>query len=410
MKPVAETAASGTTPAIAHRSANAPASPIRRLIPHADAARARGTHVYFLNIGQPDIETPPEMMDVLKHLDIKVVPYGPSMGLTEYREALIGYYKRAVGIDLDIDDIMVTIAGSEAITFAMAVVTDPGDEVLIPEPMYANYLGFAAMLGIKVVPITCRPEDGYHLPSRAAIEAKITPKTKAILFCNPGNPSGVIFNRGELDVLADLARTRGLFLIADEVYREIVFDGEAISALTYTDLLDRVILVDSISKRYSACGARIGAFVTKNREVMAAALRYAQARLCPPTIEQLMAIRAVDLPESYFDAIRSEYRSRRDTVYEAMSQWPGVVCRKPGGAFYQMARLPVDDAEKFIIWMLEEFTVDGATTMLSPAEGFYATPGVGRDEVRVACVLNKGDLARAMAIVEKGLAAYPGRR
>jgi aspartate aminotransferase len=315
-----------------------------------------------------------------------------------------------VGIDLDIEDIMVTIAGSEAITFAMAVVTDPGDEVLIPEPMYANYLGFAAMLGITVVPITCRPEDGYHLPSREAIEAKITPKTKAILFCNPGNPSGVIFHRGELDLLADLARSRNLFLIADEVYREIVFDGEAISALTYADILDRVIMVDSISKRYSACGARIGAFVTKNREVMAAALRYAQARLCPPTIEQLMAIRAVDLPDSYFARIVEEYRGRRDTVYDAMSAWPGVVCRKPGGAFYQMARLPVDDAETFIIWMLEDFTVDGATTMLSPAEGFYATPGVGRDEVRVACVLNRDDLARAMTIVEKGLAAYPGRR
>jgi aspartate aminotransferase len=410
MKPVAETAASGATPAIAHRSRNAPASPIRRLIPHADAARARGTHVYFLNIGQPDIETPPEMMDVLKTLDIKVVPYGPSMGLTEYRKALIGYYRRAVGIDLDIEDIMVTIAGSEAITFAMAVVTDPGDEVLIPEPMYANYLGFAAMLGITVVPITCRPEDGYHLPSREAIEAKITAKTKAILYCNPGNPSGVIFHRGELDLLADLARSRNLFLIADEVYREIVFDGEAISALTYADILDRVIMVDSISKRYSACGARIGAFVTKNRDVMAAALRYAQARLCPPTIEQLMAIRAVDLPDSYFARIVEEYRGRRDTVYDAMSAWPGVVCRKPGGAFYQMARLPVDDAETFIIWMLEEFTVNGATTMLSPAEGFYATPGVGRDEVRVACVLNRDDLARAMTIVEKGLAAYPGRR
>jgi aspartate aminotransferase len=410
MKPVAEPTATGTAPPIAHRSANAPASPIRRLIPHADAAKARGTHVYFLNIGQPDIETPPEMMDVLKHLDLKVVPYGPSLGLTEYRQALLRYYKRAVGVDLSIDDVMVTIAGSEAITFAMAVVTDPGDEVLIPEPMYANYLGFAAMLGITVVPITCRPEDGYHLPSRAMIESKITPRTKAILYCNPGNPSGVIFDKGEVDLLADLARTKNLFLIADEVYREIVFDGEAVSALTYPDIADRVIMVDSISKRYSACGTRIGAFVTKNREVMAAALRYAQARLCPPTIEQLMAIRAVDLPESYFDAIRTEYRGRRDTVYDAMSSWPGVVCRRPGGAFYQMARLPVDDAEKFIIWLLDEFSVDGATTMMAPAEGFYATPGVGRDEVRVACVLNRQDLSRAMAIVEKGLAAYPGRR
>ena len=397
-------------PAIANRSRLAPASPIRRLIPHADAAKARGLHVYHLNIGQPDIETPPEMMAVLKNLDMKVVPYGPSLGLTEYRQALIGYNRRATGALLSIDDIMVTTAGSEAIIFAMGVLADPGDEILIPEPMYANYMGFAAMLGVKVVPITCRAEDGYRLPPRESIERLITPKTKAILFCNPGNPTGVIYERGELDLLADLARDHRLFLIADEVYREIVFDGCAISALTYDDLADRVVMVDSISKRYSACGARIGAFVTKNSEVMAAALRYAQARLCPPTIEQLMAIRAVDLPDSYFRTIALEYQSRRDVVYDAISRWPGVVCRKPGGAFYQMARLPVDSAERFVIWLLDEFSVDGATTMLAPGEGFYATPGVGKDEVRVACVLNKTDLARAMTIVEKGLAAYPGRR
>lgn len=398
------------TPAIARRSALAPASPIRRLIPYSDAAKARGLKVYHLNIGQPDIETPPEMMSVLKNLDLKVVSYGPSLGLTEYRQALIRYYRHATGVDLSIDHIMVTTAGSEAITFAMGVLADPGDEILIPEPMYANYLGFAAMLGVTIVPITCRAENGYRLPSLEAIERLITPRTKAILYCNPGNPTGVIYDRSELDRLATLARERGLFLIADEVYREIVFDGEAISALTFEDLADRVVLVDSISKRYSACGARIGAFVTRNQEVMAAALRYAQARLCPPTIEQLMAIRAVDLPDSYFRGLVAEYRGRRDTVYDAISRWPGAVCRKPGGAFYQMARLPVDDAERFVIWLLEEFSIDGATTMLAPGEGFYATPGVGLDEVRVACVLNQEDLARAMTIVEKGLAAYPGRR
>jgi len=338
------------------------------------------------------------------------VPYGPSLGLTEYREALIRYYRRATGVELAVDNIMVTTAGSEAITFAMGVVADPGDEILVPEPMYANYLGFAAMLGITVVPITCRPDNGYHLPARDTIERLITPKTKAILYCNPGNPTGVIYDRNEMDMLADLAREHRLFLIADEVYREIVFDGEAISALTCADLADRVIMVDSISKRYSACGARIGAFVTKNAEVMAAALRYAQARLCPPTIEQLMAMRAVDLPDSYFREVALEYRGRRDIVYNAISRWPGAVCRKPGGAFYQMARLPVDNAERFVIWLLDEFSVDGRTTMLAPGEGFYATPGVGLDEVRVACVLNEKDLALAMTIVEKGLAAYPGRR
>jgi len=398
------------TPAIARRSALAPASPIRRLIPYSDAAKARGLKVYHLNIGQPDIETPHEMMSVLKDLDLKVVSYGPSLGLTEYRQALIRYYRHATGVELSIDHIMVTTAGSEAITFAMGVLADPGDEILIPEPMYANYLGFAAMLGVTIVPITCRAEDGYRLPPLESIERLVTPRTKAILYCNPGNPTGVIYDRSELDRLSTLARERGLFLIADEVYREIVYEGEAISALTLEDLADRVVLVDSISKRYSACGARIGAFVTRNREVMAAALRYAQARLCPPTIEQLMAIRAVDLPDSYFRSLVAEYRGRRDTVYDAISRWPGAVCRKPGGAFYQMARLPVDDAERFVIWLLEEFSIDGATTMLAPGEGFYATPGVGLDEVRVACVLNQDDLARAMTIVEKGLAVYPGRR
>jgi aspartate aminotransferase len=350
------------------------------------------------------------MLAVARNLALTVIPYGPSMGLLDYRQALVRYYRRATGVDLAVDDIMVTTAGSEAIIFAMAVTTDPGDEILVPEPLYANYLGFAAMLGIRVIPITCRAEEGYHLPPREAIERLITPKTRALLFCNPGNPSGVVYRPAELSMLAALGRERNLYLIADEVYREIVFDGVAISALTWSDLADRVVIVDSISKRYSSCGVRIGSFVTRNPELMAAALRYAQARLCPPTLGQMMAKAAVDLPDDYFRGIVEEYRGRRDTVFEAVSRWPGAVCLKPGGAFYLMARLPVDDAEKFIIWMLESFSVDGATTMMSPAEGFYATPGLGLDEVRIACVLNRDDLAKAMAIVEKGLAAYPGRR
>lgn len=404
------TAAARKSLRIAHRSAEAPASPIRRLIPHADAARARGLHVYHLNIGQPDVPTPPEMMNVLKTLDMPVLAYGPSQGLPEYRAALVRYYKKAAGVELSADEIMVTTAGSEALTFALGVLTDPGDEVLVPEPMYANYLGFAALLGIHVVPITCQAEDGYHLPPRDQIEDLVTDRTRVLLFCNPGNPSGTIYTHSELDMLADIAKRRDLFLVADEVYRELAFDGEAISMLTYADIADRVVMVDSISKRYSACGARIGALVTRNREVLAGVLRYAQARLCPPALGQLMGIAAVDLPDSYISGIVREYRARRDVVFDAVSRWPGVVCRKPGGAFYIMAKLPVDDAEKFVIWLLDEFQVDGATTMLAPGEGFYATPGAGYDEVRIACVLNVEDLRKAMAIVEKGLAAYPGRR
>jgi aspartate aminotransferase len=404
------TAAARKSLRIAHRSAEAPASPIRRLIPHADAARARGLHVYHLNIGQPDVPTPPEMMNVLKTLDMPVLAYGPSQGLPEYRAALVRYYRKAAGVELSADEIMVTTAGSEALTFALGVLTDPGDEVLVPEPMYANYLGFAALLGIHVVPITCQAEDGYHLPPRDQIEALVTDRTRVLLFCNPGNPSGTIYTHSELDMLADIAKRRDLFLVADEVYRELAFDGEVISMLTYADIADRVVMVDSISKRYSACGARIGALVTRNREVLGGVLRYAQARLCPPALGQLMGIAAVDLPDSYISGIVREYRARRDVVFDAVSRWPGVVCRKPGGAFYIMAKLPVDDAEKFVIWLLDEFQVDGATTMLAPGEGFYATPGAGYDEVRIACVLNVEDLRKAMAIVEKGLAAYPGRR
>lgn len=399
------------TPRIAARSAHAPASPIRRLIPHADAARARGVQVFHLNIGQPDIETPAEMMGVLRNIDLKVLAYAPSQGFQEYREALVGYYARATGAIVTPDEIMVTTAGSEAITFALAVLTDPGDEVIIPEPLYANYLGFSALLGVRVVPITCRAEDGYHLPGRAAIENLISPRTKAILFCSPGNPTGVVYNREEMEMLVGLARERGLFLISDEVYREFAYDGRRpISLLTFPEVADRAVVVDSISKRYSACGARIGSFLTRNREVMAGALRYAQARLSPPTLGQMMAHAALALPESYLAGMVAEYQARRDLVFQAVSRWPGTVCRKPGGAFYLMARLPVDDAEKFVIWLLDTFSVDGCTTMLAPGEGFYATPGLGLDEVRIAYVLNTTDLARAMSIVEEGLKHYPGRR
>lgn len=399
------------TPRIAARSAHAPASPIRRLIPHADEARARGLKVFHLNIGQPDIETPPEMMAVLRNIDLKVLAYAPSQGFLNYREGLVDYYARATGAKVEPDEILVTTAGSEAITFAMAALTDPGDEVIIPEPLYANYLGFAALLGVRIVPITCRAEDGYHLPDRPAIENLVSARTKAILFCNPGNPTGVVYTHAEVEMLVSIARERGLFLISDEVYREFAYDGrKPVSLLTFPEVADRAVVVDSISKRYSACGARIGSFLTRNRDVMAGALRYAQARLSPPTLGQLMAHAALSLPEAYLHSMVTEYQARRDLVFEAVSRWPGTVCRKPGGAFYIMARLPVDDAEKFVIWLLESFSIDGRTTMLAPGEGFYATPGLGLDEVRIAYVLNTGDLARAMTIVEEGLKHYPGRR
>jgi len=393
----------------AQRSTGAPASPIRRLIPYADRAKARGLHVYYLNIGQPDIETPPAALDAVRNADLKVLAYAPSQGYLSYREKLAAYYGR-VAAPVDPDDIIVTTAGSEAITFAMGVTLDPGDEILIPEPLYANYLGFAALLAVKVVPVPCRVEDGYHLPERKAIEPLITKRTKAILFCNPGNPTGVIYTAAEMEMLVDLARKHDLFLIGDEVYREFVYDGERPrSLLTWPDVADRVLVVDSISKRFSACGARIGCLVSRNRDLMAAALRYAQARLSPPTFGQILGEAALDLPSDYMTSIVDEYRDRRQVVFDAVKSWPGAVGLLPGGAFYQMARLPVDDAEKFIIWLLESFDIDGATVLMAPGEGFYATPGAGRDEVRIAYVLNRTDLARAMNIVGEGLLRYPGR-
>lgn len=395
---------------IAARSAQAPASPIRRLIPYSDAAKARGVQVYHLNIGQPDIETPGAMLDAVRNSKLKVVAYAPSQGNLEYREAWVRYYA-GHGISLTTDQVMVTTAGSEAITFAMAVTLDPGDEILVPEPLYANYLGFAALLGVHVVPITCRVEDGYHLPPREAFEARITPRTRAILFCNPGNPTGTVLTPAEMEMLIGLARDRNLFLIADEVYREFVYGaGPARSLLTYPEVEDRAIVVDSISKRYSSCGARIGCLATRNGDVLAGVLRYAQARLSPPTFGQILGQGAMNLPPEYLRGIVAEYEQRRDIVYGAMSRLPGVVCHKPGGALYLMARLPVDDAEKFIIWLLESFSDNGHTVMMAPANGFYATPGAGEDELRIAYVLNAEKLAHAMTIVEKGLAAYPGRR
>lgn len=376
-------------------------------MPYADRAKARGIKVYHLNIGQPDIETPAEMMDAYRNVDIKVLSYGPSQGLKEYIDALVPYYSR-VGIDVRAQDILVTTGGSEAIMFALDTVADAGDEVIVPEPFYTNYAGFASTASVKLVPVTCLAETGFALPPKAEFERVITSRTRAIIYSNPGNPTGAVFTRPELEMLADLCAERGLYLIGDEAYREFIYDDdtEHTSVLNLAGIEDRAILVDSVSKRYSACGARIGCVISRNAELMAAVLKFGQARLCPPTIDQLAALAAVKVPDSYFAEVRREYQSRRDLVCDAIAKIPGAVCRKPGGAFYVMPKLPIRDGEEFAIFMLEEFQLDNETVMVAPAEGFYGTPGMGKDEVRIAYVLNCDDLARAMKILAAGVEAF----
>jgi aspartate aminotransferase len=391
---------------ISDRARAIPASPIRKLVPFAERAKKAGRRVIHLNIGQPDVPTPPEMIRAYQAYDDKVLAYGHSAGLEEYRRALVRYYAR-VGITVSYDQILVTTGGSEAILFALFAVAEAGDEILVPEPYYANYNGFADMAGVRVVPITTRAEDGFHLPPRAEIEAVITPRTRAILFSNPGNPTGVIFTKKELDLLSDLALRHDLFLLADEVYREFAYDGEKpVSVLTLEGLDDRAVMLDSVSKRYSACGARVGCLVTRNREVVEVVLKYAQARLCPATVDQLAAMAAVDVPDRYLQEVQAEYQKRRDICHEGVMAIPGAVCRKPSGAFYLVAKLPIDDGESFARWMLEHFQLDGDTVMVAPADGFYGTPGKGKDEVRLAYVLEQDVLRRAMEVLKAGVAAY----
>ncbi|HEX4825499.1 MAG TPA: pyridoxal phosphate-dependent aminotransferase [Candidatus Polarisedimenticolaceae bacterium] len=386
-----------------------PASPIRRLAPLVAAARKAGKTIYSLNIGQPDIETPRPILDRLKTYDAALIPYGPSQGLPEFIEALRTYY-RGVGLTLATEDIFVTTAGSEAILFTLGAICDPGDQVLVFEPFYTNYNGFATMVGVEPVPVTTRAEDGYHLPSRAAIEAKIGPKTRALLLCSPNNPTGTVYTDAEMAMLASICRDRGLYLVADEVYREFVYDGATHhSALTLPGLADQVIVVDSVSKRYSLCGARLGNIVSKNREFMDAILRFGQARLCPPTLGQYACTALTEVPHSYVEDVVARYEKRRDTVYGALAAMPGVVVRKPEGAFYLCGRLPVDDANGFAEFLVRDFDVDGETVVIAPADGFYATPGLGKDEARIAYVLDVPKLERALAIFAKALAAYPGR-
>jgi aspartate aminotransferase len=394
---------------LSDRGTSAPPSPIRKLVPIADQARARGVKVWGLNIGQPDIVTPERMWDAGLRDHPKVLAYSPSPGIPELRSALAGYYEKH-GIGLTPDDLIVTTGGSEAILFAFAVLADPGDEVMIPEPLYANYLGFGNMLGVKVVPIPTAAADGYHLPRRAVWEERLSPRTRAILFCNPGNPTGTVYTENEIEMVLGMARDWGLWVIADEVYREFCYDGlKHRSILTWKEDADRILLVDSISKRFSACGARIGCLGSRNKEVISVATRYAQARLSPPSVGQWMATAALTLGDDYYAKILVEFQNRRDVVMEEFGKMAGVQCETPRGAFYAMPTLPVEDAEQFAIWMLTSFQQDGETVLIAPGNGFYATPGAGQREGRVAYVFEEDALRRALRVLAAGLMQYPGR-
>ena len=382
-----------------------PASPIRKLVPYAEAAKQRGIMVYHLNIGQPDIETPKPMLDAVRHSDFKILEYSHSAGNESYRRKLVNYYK-AAGIVIDHNHILITTGGSEAILFAMMSCLDAGDEIIIPEPFYANYNGFAVAAGVKVVPVTSYIKDGFALPPIAALEEKITSRTKAVLICNPNNPTGYLYSRGELETLKTIIQKNGLYLFSDEAYREFCYTGTHFSAMQLQGVDENVILLDTISKRYSSCGARIGALITKNKQVVETAVKFAQARLSPPSFGQIAGEAALDLPADYFDATKAEYQLRRDTLVARLNNIPGVFCPNPCGAFYAMAQLPVDDSDRFCQWILESFSYEGQTVMMAPATGFYQTPGLGKKEVRLAYVLNTGAIHKAMDCLEKALEVY----
>lgn len=385
-----------------------PPSPIRKLVPYAEAAKKRGTQVFHLNIGQPDIETPKAMMDAVRHADFKVLEYSHSAGNESYRKKLVTYYQ-SVGIDVTPQQIIVTTGGSEAILFGFMCCLDAGDEVIIPEPFYANYNGFAVAADVIVKPITSHIENGFALPPIEEFEKAITPKTKAIVVCNPNNPTGYLYSAAEMETLKQIVIKHNLFLFADEAYREFCYSGTHTSAMHLKGAENNVILMDTVSKRYSACGARLGAFVTKNQEVLDSAMKFAQARLSPPSFAQIAAEAAVDLPADYFDGTRAEYMRRRDTLVARLNAMPGVFCPNPGGAFYAIARLPIDDADQFCQWLLESFSHEGKTVMLAPATGFYGTPGLGKHEVRLAYVLQVEAIEAAMDCLQKALEVYPGR-
>lgn len=385
-----------------------PASPIRKLVPYAEAAKKKGIKVYHLNIGQPDIETPKAIMDAVRHTEMKVLEYSHSAGNESYRRKLVEYYRKN-GIDVTPDQMIITTGGSEAIMFGFFTCLNPGDEVIIPEPFYANYNGFACAAGVTVVPITSNIETGFALPPIADFEKVITPKTKAIIICSPNNPTGYLYSREEMEALKEICIKHQLFLFSDEAYREFCYDGEYVSAMHLEGMEENVVLMDTISKRYSACGARLGAFVTRNKAVLDAAMKFAQARLSPPGLAQIMGEAAVDLPDNFFDEPKAEYLRRRNLLVKRLNEMPGVFCPNPGGAFYAMAKLPVDDCDKFCQWLLESFSYKNQTVMLAPASGFYGTPGLGKNEVRLAYVLNLDAINAAMDCLEHALEQYPGK-
>lgn len=386
-----------------------PESPIRKLVPYAEKAKASGKTVYHLNIGQPDIETPEVALNAIKNMDRKVIEYSHSAGFESYRNKLSAYYK-SININVEPSEIIVTTGGSEALTFGFMTTCDPGDEVIIPEPFYANYNGFAVAAGLNVVPVTASIETGFALPPVEEFEKKITSKTKAIVICNPGNPTGYLYSKEELEKLRDIVKKHDLFLFADEVYREFCYDGaQPFSVMNLEGIDNNVILIDSVSKRYSMCGARIGCLISRNKDVMSAALKFGQARLSPPTVDQIAAEAALQTPQSYFDDVVSEYVKRRDIMVEGLNNIPGVFCPKPSGAFYCVAKFPVDNAERFCQWLLEDFEFEGATVMMAPANGFYSTKGQGEQEARIAYVLNQDSLRKAVKCLEEALKVYPGR-
>ena len=402
---------SNLMPEISLRGQSMPASPIRRLVPYAEAAKKRGVKVFHLNIGQPDIETPPLFFEAIKKAEIKVLEYSHSAGIESFRKKTAEYYQR-VGIDgLDASNVLITTGGSEAIRFTFMSCLNPGDEVIIPEPFYANYNGFANESGVSVVPITTSIENSFDLPPVEEFEKYIRPNTKAILICNPGNPTGRLYSQADLEKLAVIIRKHDLYLISDEVYREFCYDNQHhFSTLNLKGIEQNVIMVDSVSKRFSACGARIGAMVSRNKNVLDIALKFAQARLSPPTLGQIGAEALLDLPDSYYESVRTEYQSRRDTTVRELKKIPGVLVPEVSGAFYMIVRLPVDDCDKFCQWMLESFSYKGTTVMMAPASGFYATEVAGKDEARIAYVLKNDDLVLAAECLAEGLAQYPGSK
>ena len=393
-------------PKVSVKGQQMPESPIRKLVPYAEIAKKKGNKVYHLNIGQPDIKTPESALQAVKNTDIKVLEYSHSAGFESYRTKLSQYYKNQ-GLPIDTQDIIITTGGSEALLFAMGSTMDVDDEIIIPEPFYANYNGFSTASGVKVVPVISGIETGFALPPIEAFEKLITPKTKAILICNPGNPTGYLYSQEEILKLAEIVKKHDLFLIADEVYREFIYDGDKhFSVMNVPGIEENAIMIDSVSKRYSMCGARIGCIVSKNKEVMATAMKFAQARLSPPTYAQIASEAALETPQSYFDDVISEYKDRRDTLITELNKIEGLKVATPKGAFYCIAKLPIDNADKFAQWLLESYDLKGETVMVAPAAGFYSTPNVGLDEVRIAYVLKKDDLIKSVQILKEAITVY----